>query len=204
MKFLDPISENDFFSSLQDNLKKTSSFENNLFEKRASALVSNLRNAQNCLIRAGLHKEAQMVAVLESVCSDPATQGLDSNKMLKNLEEKGWVFNAEDGEFLNKGLKDLFNSLSDKQQKKVVDHLNGKEVKGDNKVEPNEDTLSKGLLEMLDSMSDKQQKLVKEFLSDSHEADSCMAEDCSMCQEGKEPQLSQKELKKLRNLLKSE
>ena len=28
--------------------------------------------------------------------SDPATKGLTSNKMVENLKEKGWVFNAAD------------------------------------------------------------------------------------------------------------
>jgi hypothetical protein len=33
--------------------------------------------------------------------SDPATKGLDSKKMIENLEHKGWVFNADDGDIFN-------------------------------------------------------------------------------------------------------
>jgi hypothetical protein len=33
--------------------------------------------------------------------SDPATKGLDSKKMIENLSEKGWVFNADDGDIFD-------------------------------------------------------------------------------------------------------
>lgn len=132
MIFLDKTTEDDFFSSLESNMKKTASFEKNLSKSRLESVASHLSEAAFFLKNAGLNKEAQMVLTLQEVCLDPATEDLDSESMLKNLEEKGWVFNAED----------------------------------------------------------------------EHCADTCEADDCSMCSEGAEPQLSQSELKKLRKLLK--
>ena len=40
------------------------------------------------------------------------------------------------------------------------------------------------------------------FNSDDHDTDTCMAKDCAQCEAGKQPQLSQKELKQLRDMLK--
>lgn len=42
-------------------------------------------------------KKSKKVKVNKKVKkTDPATKSLDSKKMVKNLEEKGWVFNADD------------------------------------------------------------------------------------------------------------
>jgi len=38
------------------------------------------------------------VTVLKGVCEDPHTKGLTSKQMLKNLAEKGIVFNADDND----------------------------------------------------------------------------------------------------------
>jgi hypothetical protein len=128
--FFDKLTSDEFFSSLEQNMKKTASFEENLTDSRLNKVLGHLSYAAICLEQAGLRKEAQMVAVLKDVCEDPAMEGLTPEKMLSNLETKGWMFNADD-----------------------------------------------------------------------HDPDSCAAEDCAACAEGDEPQLSQSELKKLRNLL---
>lgn len=197
--FFDKVSENEFFSQLDREMQKTASFDQSYHSEKKKEMIGHLAYAAVCLEQAGLTKEAQMVLHLKETCEDPALEGLDSEKMLENLKTKGWVFNADDGE-LTAGLKDLLKSLSDEQQNLVVKHLEGKDVPVEDEVEELEnDALSKGLVEMLDSMGDEQQNQVKEFLSDSH--DVCMADDCSLCTEGPEPQLSQTELKKLRDLL---
>jgi len=131
--FFDKQTDDEFFAALEQNMKKTASFDNNLKDTRINKVLGHLSYAAMCLEQAGLRKEAQMVAVLKEVCEDPAMEGLTPDKMLENLETKGWVFNADD-----------------------------------------------------------------------HNPDNCAAEDCSYCSEGKESQLSQSELKRLRKLLTSD
>lgn len=133
MVFLDRTTDNEFFEALEQGMKKTASFEGNLRDSRIQKVSEHLEMAEHCLAQAGMVKEAQMVAVLREVCDDPATEGLTPEKMLANLETKGWVFNADD-----------------------------------------------------------------------HDPDSCAADDCAYCSEGKEPQLSQDELKSLRKMLSSD
>lgn len=131
--FFDKQTDDEFFSALEQNMKKTASFEDNLSTTRLNKVLGHLAYAAICLEQAGLRKEAQMIVVLKEICEDPAIDGLTPEKMLENLETKGWVFNSGD-----------------------------------------------------------------------HDPDSCTTEDCSYCADGKEPQLSQGELKKLRKLLRSD
>ena len=91
--FLDKTTEQEFFASLEKNLNEQYSFEENLQDNRVADIQAYLKHAASALARAGLHKEAQCVVMV----SDEATKGLTSEKMLKNLEGKGWVFNADDG-----------------------------------------------------------------------------------------------------------
>jgi len=129
MLFLDHTTENEFFLSLKQGIKKNASFNEDLIESKIKKASSYLTYAAICLEQAGFKKEAQMITVLEEACSDPATEGLTPENMLSNLEEKGWVFN------------------------------------------------------------------------DSDEGCSCKKDDCAMCLEGEQPQLSQSELSKLRKIL---
>jgi len=68
--------------------------------------VESLLQAAALLDEAGLTSMADQIShVLSKLSwqvpsSDPATTGLTSDQMEKNLEEKGWVFNADDGEIL--------------------------------------------------------------------------------------------------------
>jgi hypothetical protein len=53
--------------------------------------------ASNLLDEVGLTKEAIVVTqVLEDCANDPHTKNLTSDKMAHNIEEKGWVFDAND------------------------------------------------------------------------------------------------------------
>jgi len=96
MVFLDRTTDNEFFETLEQGMKKTASFEGNLRDSRIQKVSEHLEMAERCLAQAGMVKEAQMVAVLREVCDDPATDGLTPEKMLANLETKGWIFNADD------------------------------------------------------------------------------------------------------------
>ncbi|KKN74503.1 hypothetical protein LCGC14_0390200 [marine sediment metagenome] len=91
--FLDKTSEEEFFASLESNLHKQHSFEDDLKSNRVSDVQAYLKRAALALARAGLRKEAECVVMV----SEDAMKDLTSEKMLKNLEQKGWVFNADDG-----------------------------------------------------------------------------------------------------------
>ena len=95
--YLDKITENDFFSSLEKKMNKIASFESNLKDKRLSNVLNFLASAEYNLKSVGLTKEAQLVVKLKEVCEDPAMPS-SSEEMLNNLADKGWVFNAKDGE----------------------------------------------------------------------------------------------------------
>lgn len=68
--------------------------------------VDCLMKAADILDDVGLGKYADNISAILSKVSwevptnDPATSGLTSEQMEKNLAEKGWVFNADDGQVL--------------------------------------------------------------------------------------------------------
>jgi len=100
--FLEESNESDFWTILETGMKKNASFEGDLRAKQVNEALAHLSNAATSLNLVGLKKEAKMVMVLKAECEDPATKGLDSEKMLKNLENEGIVFNvfkADDEEF---------------------------------------------------------------------------------------------------------
>lgn len=94
--FLDKTTEEEFFASLDENLDKQHSFNDDLHDRRASDINAYLKHAASALARAGLRKEAECVEMVAIELSDPAVRELTSEKMLNNLEHKGWVFNADD------------------------------------------------------------------------------------------------------------
>ena len=96
MTFLEKSNESDFWDALETGIKKNASFEGNLRQDEINKALNYLKKAAASLNQLGLKKEAQMVAVLKNVCEDPSTKNLDSARMLKNLEEKGIVFDAND------------------------------------------------------------------------------------------------------------
>lgn len=96
--FLDKTTDDEFFASLQKGLEKAHAFEDDLQGDQIKEALQCLEIAANSLNNVGLVKEAKMCATLKDVCKDHPTKGLTSAKMLKNLAEKGWVFNADDGE----------------------------------------------------------------------------------------------------------
>jgi hypothetical protein len=97
--FIKKPDESEFWAALEGGMRKNASFEKDLEKEQYNRALNHLSSAAASLNLAGLKKEADMVMVLKDVCEDDeATEGLSSAKMLKNLAEKGWVFNADDGE----------------------------------------------------------------------------------------------------------
>ena len=100
--FISKTSENEFYSSLEENMDKIYRQDEIRDKDRKVNILISLNHAVELLKSAGFNKEAQVIEMLsdEFSASDDAMEGLTSDKMLKNLEQKGWVFNAEDMELL--------------------------------------------------------------------------------------------------------
>lgn len=95
--FFEKLNEDEFFTTLESGMHKFASFEEDLEDNRLNNVLNHLTSAARQLANAELIKEAQLVVKLKEVCEDPAMSNLTPNKMLNNLAEKGWVFNAKDG-----------------------------------------------------------------------------------------------------------
>lgn len=105
---------------------------------KLATAVEYLNNAAEIFDDVGLHKEAEFATMLlESLAgkkksktkpksksksksksrksrkSDPATKGLSSEKMVSNLKEKGWVFNADDISYARDEEDDDYCSCND-------------------------------------------------------------------------------------------
>lgn len=86
-------------ASLEANISNLENAEEARLDERRANILNYLMAAANLFDEVGLEKEANMVTQILSKFAehDPATKGLTSQKMLSNLEHKGWVFNAADG-----------------------------------------------------------------------------------------------------------
>lgn len=94
-------------ASLEENLANAHKFDEIRTQDRRAEAIDKLTMAASILDEAGLEEEAQAVTIVlaklakdnfgKPATNDPALPD-SSEKALKNLEEKGWVFNAEDGE----------------------------------------------------------------------------------------------------------
>lgn len=97
----------DFAKELEKNLQQVEQAP--LMERQAKQKkgIQHLLKAAEILEDMGLDKHAEGITqILEKFAwevpnNDPATSGLTPEKMIANLEEKGWVFNAEDGEVID-------------------------------------------------------------------------------------------------------
>ncbi len=107
MLFIKNASYDDFAAELERNLQKTESaplIERQSYQKKA---IQHLLEAAAILDDIDLEKHAANVTkILEKFAwevpqSDSATKGLTPEKMVSNLEQKGWVFNADDGEIID-------------------------------------------------------------------------------------------------------
>ncbi len=95
--FVDKFSGEELAKEMEDNLKKIASIPEKQTQDRISNIMELLRVSANLLDEVGLDKQAFIITHLMSkTAEDAATKGLTSEKMLKNLETKGWVFNVDD------------------------------------------------------------------------------------------------------------
>jgi hypothetical protein len=92
--FLKKASESDFFSEFENNLIKISSNSNERKTNRENIAIDFLKVAVNLLEQSNFKSSASKLITIIKCMEDSATSGLTSEKMLHNLEETGWVFNA--------------------------------------------------------------------------------------------------------------
>lgn len=97
---------NEVISDFKSNYKSQQTLEKREEHAKFSKAVDCLLAAASILDDVGLEAYADQIgSMLEKVSwhvptSDSAMSGLTPEKMEKNLTEKGWVFNADDGEIL--------------------------------------------------------------------------------------------------------
>lgn len=109
MNFLKKSSADEIEESLSTNIDNINSSKEREEQAKIQMVLASLHEAADLLDRADLEKEADVVTTLLMVLADDAaTSGLTSEKMLKNLEEKGWVFNTDDST-----MKELDSFLND-------------------------------------------------------------------------------------------
>lgn len=93
-------------ASLEENLANAHKFEETRTQDRRTEVINKLTVAAEILDEAGLEEEAQAVTIVLAklakdnfgpTINDPSLPK-SSEQAVKNLEEKGWMFNAEDGE----------------------------------------------------------------------------------------------------------
>lgn len=97
--FIVKPNESDFWTALESGMLKNASFDGNLEKEQVDKALDYLTSAAASLNNAGLKKEAEMVMVVKEMCSDPHTKDLTPEKMVKNLKEKGIMFDADDEDF---------------------------------------------------------------------------------------------------------
>lgn len=94
------------YADFEKNYEDQKTLEVREAQAKFARAVESLVKAADLLDDVGLDSFADEVSdILETVAwhvptSDSATSGLTPEKMEKNLAEKGWVFNADDGEIL--------------------------------------------------------------------------------------------------------
>lgn len=118
MNFLKKSSVDEIEESLSTNIDNINSSKEREEQAKIQMVLASLHEAADLLDRADLEKEADVVTTLLMVLADDAaTSGLTSEKMLKNLEEKGWVFNTDDSTMkeLDSFLKDEPAPADDKE-----------------------------------------------------------------------------------------
>lgn len=105
--FLKKAAYGDFAVELEKNLQEAAQAplaRSHAYQEKA---IKHLLVAAGLLDEVGFEKQASIVtSILEKFAwevpqNDPATSNLTPEKMLSNLEEKGWVFNVDDGDIVD-------------------------------------------------------------------------------------------------------
>lgn len=96
--FLQKFAQAEFETDLQNALQEVALQPLKQQHQYQALGIKHLIAAADILEELGLvNQAAQITNILEKYATDQATQNLTSEKMLSNLEHKGWVFNADDG-----------------------------------------------------------------------------------------------------------
>lgn len=167
--FFDKQSEDDFFFSLDRELKKQHAFDSDLKTARRAQLQEHLKSAAESLRHAGLTKEAQMVAHVYKI--NEAEQNLSAEQVVAALESFGWDYsadthNAEDCADADCDMCQDDNGLTKKELAGVRKMLaaEGDEDSDDAKDDMDDDSF-KGLKAMFDAMDkDEQERFKREVL----------------------------------------
>lgn len=168
--FFDKQSEDDFFFSLDRELKKQHAFDSDLKTARRAQLQEHLKSAAESLRHAGLTKEAQMVAHVYQI--NEAEQKLSAEQVVAALESFGWDYsNTDDHDADTCSAEDCEmcqdeNGLTKKELAGVRKMLEaeGDEDSDDAKDDMDDDSF-KGLKAMFDAMDkDEQERFKKEVL----------------------------------------
>ena len=100
MKFIEATDLNALATDVERNLEIIYDHEKQATAKNLTVVVDELTQAANALDLIGYTKEASVITSILVSLADAATSNLTPEKMVENLKEKGWVFNAEDGQEL--------------------------------------------------------------------------------------------------------
>jgi len=115
ISFFKKSSANEIETFLENNNEGYDAQEN---KNKLKTIIASLHDAAGLLDCSDFEKEADVITTLLTVlANDPATSGLTSEKMLANLANTGWVFNAPK------------SNVSKKPAKKVVDNSMVKDKK---------------------------------------------------------------------------
>lgn len=99
MRFIEKTNTVEMFKSANEALDNLYNIESKSLEHKLSKTIINLTAAANLIDDCGFEKEAAIISSIISKFSevDPSVKNLTPEKMVENLKEKGWVFNADDG-----------------------------------------------------------------------------------------------------------
>lgn len=95
--FIKKIAADEIADALEENLKIAYDYDTRAIENNRNSVVNYLTLASEILDEIGLDKAASSVTrVLVKIAESDPSIPESSDEAVKNLEEKGWMFNADD------------------------------------------------------------------------------------------------------------
>ena len=95
--FFERVDAENFAKTLDENINSNYLASKQQGQRRVAGVVLHLHEAAHLLQAAGFIKEARCVNLIsQKIEKDPATDNLSYEDMVKNLLNRGWVFNAAD------------------------------------------------------------------------------------------------------------
>jgi hypothetical protein len=102
--FIKKSSVDEIAEGLEENIKLAYNAEEDLIKSNVKSVVACLALASDLLDQVGLSKESMAVSIiLKKIAEekDPSAPA-SSEKALSNLEHKGWMFNADDDDDIDR------------------------------------------------------------------------------------------------------